>query len=37
MMMRIPDVFNAAQSRLLRERMESAGDAWVDGRETARH
>jgi len=37
MMMRIPDVFNAAQSRLLRERMEGAGDAWVDGRVTAGH
>jgi PKHD-type hydroxylase len=37
MLMRVPEVFNAAQARLLRERLESAVDAWVDGRITAGH
>ena len=37
MLMRIPGLFNAEQVRLLRERLEGAGDAWVDGRVTAGH
>jgi PKHD-type hydroxylase len=37
MLLRIPSLFNAEQVRLLRERLESAGDAWVDGRVTAGH
>ena len=35
MLTRIPEVFNAEQVRLLRGRLASAGDAWVDGRATA--
>ncbi len=37
MLLRIPDVFNAEQVRLLRERLDRVGDAWVDGRVTAGH
>ena len=37
MLTRIPGVLDAAQVRSLRERLESAGGAWVDGRATAGH
>jgi PKHD-type hydroxylase len=37
MLLHIPNLFNADQVRLLRERLEGAGDAWVDGRVTAGH
>jgi PKHD-type hydroxylase len=35
MLLQIPNVLNADQLRFVRERLESAGDAWVDGRATA--
>ena len=35
MLLNIPNVLNAEQLRLVRERLDSAGDAWVDGRATA--
>ena len=37
MLLPIPAVFNPEQVRLLRERLEAAGSAWVDGRVTAGH
>ena len=37
MLLRIPGLFNAEQVGRLRERLEGAGDAWVDGRVTAGH
>ncbi len=37
MMIRIPDVLAVDQIRQLRDRLENAGDAWVDGRATAGH
>ena len=37
MLLTIPGLFNAEQVRLLRERLDGAGDAWVDGRATAGH
>lgn len=37
MLVQIPDVLDAAQVRTLRERLASAGEAWVDGRVTAGH
>jgi PKHD-type hydroxylase len=35
MLLHIPNVLNAEQLRFVRERLDSAGDAWVDGRATA--
>jgi PKHD-type hydroxylase len=35
MLLQIPDVLNEEQVRQLRERLDTAGDAWVDGRATA--
>ncbi|WP_114814791.1 Fe2+-dependent dioxygenase [Paraburkholderia kururiensis] len=35
MLLPIPDVLTADQVRYVRERLEGAGDAWVDGRATA--
>jgi PKHD-type hydroxylase len=37
MLLQIPDVLNAEQLASAREALESAGDAWVDGRVTAGH
>jgi PKHD-type hydroxylase len=37
MLLRIPGMLNPDQARLVRERLQSAGDAWVDGRVTAGH
>jgi PKHD-type hydroxylase len=37
MLLRIPGMLNPEQARLVRERLQSAGDAWVDGRVTAGH
>jgi len=37
MLLRIPDMLNSEQVRLVRERLEGAGAAWVDGRATAGH
>ncbi len=37
MLVQIPDVLDAEQVRTIRERLERAGDAWVDGRVTAGH
>ena len=37
MLLTIPHLFNAEQVRLLRERLDGAGDAWIDGRATAGH
>ena len=37
MLIAIPDVLNAEQVQLLRERLDAAGEAWVDGRATAGH
>ena len=37
MLLTITGLFNAEQVRLLRERLDGAGDAWVDGRATAGH
>ncbi|MEO8346799.1 MAG: Fe2+-dependent dioxygenase [Betaproteobacteria bacterium] len=37
MMIRIPDVLDANQVRQARQRLDSAGGAWVDGRATAGH
>ena len=37
MLLTIPALFNAEQVWLLRERLDGAGDAWVDGRATAGH
>jgi hypothetical protein len=35
MLLHIPNVLNAEQLRFMRERLDGAGDAWVDGRATA--
>lgn len=35
MLLNIPGVLNAEQIRIVRSRLEGAGDAWVDGRATA--
>jgi PKHD-type hydroxylase len=35
MLLQIPNVLNEAQVRFVRERLDTAGDAWVDGRATA--
>ena len=35
MLLHIPKVLDADQLRLMRERLDRAGDAWVDGRATA--
>jgi len=35
MLLQIPNVLNPEQLRFMRERLDSAGDAWVDGRATA--
>ena len=35
MLLQIPNVLNADQLRFVRERLDAAGDAWVDGRATA--
>jgi PKHD-type hydroxylase len=35
MLVRIPQVLNAEQLAVLREQLDHAGDAWVDGRVTA--
>ena len=37
MLIAIPDVLDAAQLHAIRERLDAAGDAWVDGRATAGH
>jgi PKHD-type hydroxylase len=37
MLLEIPQVLNAEQLRLVREKLHAAGDAWVDGRATAGH
>jgi PKHD-type hydroxylase len=37
MLIRIPDVLDANLVRQLRQRLDAAGDAWVDGRATAGH
>jgi PKHD-type hydroxylase len=37
MLLQIPQVLDAEQVRLVREKLESAGNAWVDGRATAGH
>jgi PKHD-type hydroxylase len=37
MLVQIPDVLGADPVRAIRARLESAGDAWVDGRVTAGH
>jgi PKHD-type hydroxylase len=37
MLLRIPQVLNAAQLREMRDRLAGAGAAWVDGRATAGH
>ena len=37
MLLRIPNLFNDPQARMVRERLEGAGAAWVDGRATAGH
>lgn len=37
MLIRIPNVLSAEQLRLARERLDAAGEAWVDGRVTAGH
>ena len=37
MLIAIPDVLDGEQLRLVRGRLDSAGDAWVDGRATAGH
>ena len=37
MLLTIPHLFNAEQVLLLRERLDGAGDAWIDGRATAGH
>jgi PKHD-type hydroxylase len=37
MLVRIAGLFNAPQVRMVRERLEGAGTAWVDGRATAGH
>ena len=35
MLLQIPNVLNEEQLRFVRERLDAAGDAWVDGRATA--
>jgi PKHD-type hydroxylase len=35
MLLHIPNVLDAEQVRFVRERLDQAGDAWVDGRATA--
>ena len=35
MLLQIPNVLNEEQVRFVRERLDAAGDAWVDGRATA--
>lgn len=35
MLLQIPDVLNEEQLRFVRERLDTAGDTWVDGRATA--
>lgn len=35
MLLQIPNVLNEEQLRFVRERLDTAGDAWVDGRATA--
>jgi PKHD-type hydroxylase len=37
MLLRIANMLNPVQARMVRERLESAGSAWVDGRATAGH
>lgn len=37
MLIRVPQVLNAAQLQYMRERLAGAGEAWVDGRATAGH
>ncbi len=37
MLLRIENMLNADQVRLVRAKLDSAGDAWVDGRATAGH
>jgi len=37
MLIAIPDVLSAEQVQLLRDRLDGAGDAWIDGRATAGH
>ena len=37
MLLRVPNVLDAAQVREMRARLDAAGDAWVDGRATAGH
>ncbi|KAF3999907.1 Fe2+-dependent dioxygenase [Glaciimonas immobilis] len=37
MLLEIPEVLNAEQLLLVREKLNAAGDAWVDGRATAGH
>ncbi len=37
MLIRVPQVLDAAQVRDVRRRLDAAGDAWVDGRVTAGH
>ena len=37
MLLRIAGLFNPPQVRMVRERLEGAGSAWVDGRATAGH
>jgi PKHD-type hydroxylase len=37
MLLRIPGVLDAEQIRVIRKRLDEAGEAWVDGRATAGH
>lgn len=37
MLLEIPKVLNAEQLQLVRDKLDTAGDAWVDGRATAGH
>ena len=37
MLVQIPDVLNPEQLRIIRTKLDSAGEAWVDGRITAGH
>jgi len=37
MLLRVPNVLDAAQVREVRARLDAAGDAWIDGRATAGH
>ncbi|CAG9933507.1 hypothetical protein [Candidatus Nitrotoga arctica] len=37
MLVQIPEVLSVEQVRFVREKLETAGEAWVDGRATAGH